>query len=146
MKRYLKLSAIIVRIVFFSIPYHYEFSRCYFIFKYCLDFTTLNRRSPKIALSRFPTPNPHPNRGVYGFVFFIIAWVFLAVYLLWALLPNHILDTYFIAYYPSKLWTIILPSVVFTLFSKFDVFIISTIFTFSSLHHWKFPAEYLPFS
>lgn len=55
------------------------------------------------------TPNPHPGRGIYGFVLYLFSWILLIFYFIWAFLPNWLLKSLYLTYLPSKYWAIALP-------------------------------------
>lgn len=61
------------------------------------------------SLPVYPTPNPLPARGVYGFVLFLCSWFFFAVYLIWAFVPTPWLEAVHITYVPAKYWAIAIP-------------------------------------
>ncbi|CAJ0585828.1 unnamed protein product, partial [Mesorhabditis spiculigera] len=61
------------------------------------------------------TPNPHPARGIYGFVLYIVGWLGLVSYLVWAIVPTPILESFGITYVPAKAWAIAVPLFVFLL-------------------------------
>eukprot|EP01026_Neomeris_dumetosa_P018097 TRINITY_DN17091_c0_g3_i1.p3 TRINITY_DN17091_c0_g3~~TRINITY_DN17091_c0_g3_i1.p3 ORF type:complete len:162 (-),score=21.55 TRINITY_DN17091_c0_g3_i1:162-647(-) len=46
---------------------------------------------------------------VYGFAGWLGSYVAFIVFLLWALIPNYVLEYLGITYYPSKDWAVILP-------------------------------------
>ncbi|VDN60901.1 unnamed protein product [Dracunculus medinensis] len=59
------------------------------------------------------TPNPHPARAIYGFVFsfafFLTSSIFLFIYLIWAIIPTPWLESIEITYVPAKYWAISIP-------------------------------------
>ncbi|KAL3995613.1 PIG-P family protein [Acanthocheilonema viteae] len=57
----------------------------------------------------YASPNPSPARGVYGFALFVCSWFFLALYLIWALLPTPYLELLHLTYLPAKYWAIAIP-------------------------------------
>lgn len=50
-----------------------------------------------------------PQVEVYGFVGYILSFVVFGLYLLWAYLPEHVLQDLGITYYPNKYWAIAVP-------------------------------------
>ena len=48
---------------------------------------------------------------IYGFVGWISSFVIYGLYLLWALVPDHILQAYGFTYFPSKHWSLAFPCV-----------------------------------
>ncbi|KAI1727972.1 PXA domain-containing protein [Ditylenchus destructor] len=59
-----------------------------------------------------PSPNPHPGRGVYGFALYLFSWILFLAYLLWALLPQSVLNFLHLTYLPSKYWAVTVPLLV----------------------------------
>ncbi|KAK6635989.1 hypothetical protein RUM43_009641 [Polyplax serrata] len=55
------------------------------------------------------TPAPTPSRGVYGFALYLICLCGLVVYTVWAAVPDCVLHSLGISYYPQKYWAIALP-------------------------------------
>lgn len=47
------------------------------------------------------TPSPTPSRGVYGFVLYIASICSFALYMIWAFVPDSILHSLGITYYPQ---------------------------------------------
>ncbi|KAJ3396108.1 hypothetical protein HDU92_003977 [Lobulomyces angularis] len=45
----------------------------------------------------------------YGFIIYIVSYFTFAVYLLWAIIPDSVLNLIGITYYPQKQWAIIIP-------------------------------------
>jgi phosphatidylinositol glycan class P protein len=48
---------------------------------------------------------------IYSFVAWIASTIVFTTYILWAVLPEHVLHSYGISYYPDKNWAIAFPSV-----------------------------------
>ncbi|CBY31105.1 unnamed protein product [Oikopleura dioica] len=64
-------------------------------------------------------PGPSVSRGVYGFVIYLSARLFFVTYLIWAVVPQKILDEYGLDdFFPSKYWVLAFPAwiVVFVIF------------------------------
>ncbi|OQR86774.1 hypothetical protein ACHHYP_09945 [Achlya hypogyna] len=51
---------------------------------------------------------------IYGFAGWIASIVVFACYLLWAYLPDSVLNQYGISYYPSRYWAVALPAMLCT--------------------------------
>ena len=54
-------------------------------------------------------PFPSPERGLYGFVLYLIAYVFAIVYVLWAYIPTSWFHAVGLYYLPHKYWAIGAP-------------------------------------
>ncbi|CAJ0959667.1 unnamed protein product, partial [Mesorhabditis belari] len=70
------------------------------------------------------TPNPHPARGIYGFALYIFGWIGLIVYLIWAIVPTPILESFGITYVPAKAWVVVVPLGIFLLTILFPLTIL----------------------
>ncbi len=65
---------------------------------------------PAAASPSEHSPAPTPVRAVYGFVFYLLGYSALAVYLLWAIVPDHLLEAAGILdVFPQKYWAVALP-------------------------------------
>jgi phosphatidylinositol glycan class P protein len=51
---------------------------------------------------------------VYGFVLWVTAFVSYLAFLLWAFLPEHVLQSVGVTYYPSKWWAVAIPMYICT--------------------------------
>lgn len=60
------------------------------------------------------TPAPLPVRGIYGYVLYVSCYVGLALYLVWAYVPNCWLEAAGVTYLPNKYWAISIPVYVLT--------------------------------
>lgn len=56
------------------------------------------------------TPSPTPIRAVYGFVFYLLGCLSFFTYLIWALLPEWLLDDLGLAFLPQKYWAVAIPT------------------------------------
>eukprot|EP00745_Piridium_sociabile_P008824 TRINITY_DN160021_c0_g1_i1.p1 TRINITY_DN160021_c0_g1~~TRINITY_DN160021_c0_g1_i1.p1 ORF type:complete len:131 (+),score=13.35 TRINITY_DN160021_c0_g1_i1:85-477(+) len=46
---------------------------------------------------------------VYGFVFWLLAYIGYGFFVVWAFVPSHLLEKLFPVVFPSKYWALILP-------------------------------------
>ncbi|KAI7931210.1 PIG-P domain-containing protein [Pyricularia oryzae] len=61
-------------------------------------------------LEPVPRATPQvPTYEYYGFVLYVLSWVALLIYLLWAFLPSPVLHAVGIYYYPSRWWALAVP-------------------------------------
>ncbi|MCP9263949.1 Nitric oxide-associated protein 1 [Dirofilaria immitis] len=61
------------------------------------------------SIPPYASPNPSPARGIYGFALFVCSWFFLALYLIWAIVPTPYLESLHLTYLPAKYWAIAIP-------------------------------------
>ena len=54
-------------------------------------------------------PSPSPERAIYGFVFYLIAYFLLFVYVIWAVVPHQWLEVIELTYWPQRYWAIAVP-------------------------------------
>jgi len=69
------------------------------------------------------SPAPTPSRAVYGFVMYLLSYSSLLLYLLWAFVPDSILETFGLDFLPQKYWAVAIPVYLSVLFFSF-VFVI----------------------
>lgn len=56
-----------------------------------------------------------PTYEYYGFVMYLVSFVVLGIYLIWAYVPDEILHSLGITYYPSRYWALAVPVWIMTL-------------------------------
>ena len=62
------------------------------------------------------------NTGeMYGFALWALAWVFFAVYLVWAFLPEYQLRAIGMAYFPDRHWALVLPALLMAAYATTNV-------------------------
>ena len=66
--------------------------------------------SSTLSLSRARYAPKVPTYEYYGFVLYILANFSAAVYIIWALAPKELLESVGIYYYPSRWWSVVVPS------------------------------------
>lgn len=69
------------------------------------------------------TPAPSPGRSYYGFVLYLLGWVGIITYLLWAIIPHRYLAALGLTYIPQPYWALAFPSVIIMLLVIFVFFI-----------------------
>lgn len=61
-------------------------------------------RAPPVAIT-----NKTPSYEYYGFVMYLTSFVILGIYLIWAYVPDEILHSLGITYYPNRYWALAIP-------------------------------------
>eukprot|EP01053_Blabericola_migrator_P011443 Blabericola_migrator_1__11442@NODE_67_length_15652_cov_76_134937_g60_i0_p11_GENE_NODE_67_length_15652_cov_76_134937_g60_i0NODE_67_length_15652_cov_76_134937_g60_i0_p11_ORF_typecomplete_len155_score23_92PIGP/PF08510_12/2_1e24DUF3302/PF11742_8/0_00082DUF3302/PF11742_8/4_9e03DUF3302/PF11742_8/8_2e03CCSMST1/PF15013_6/0_013FixQ/PF05545_11/0_048DPM2/PF07297_12/0_041HRG/PF16954_5/0_2_NODE_67_length_15652_cov_76_134937_g60_i01316813632 len=56
---------------------------------------------------------------VYGFVSFLLSHVVFVIYLIWAFIPDKVLEQYGITHYPTKYWAAAVPAWAWILFPNY---------------------------
>merc|ERR1712098_786552 len=69
------------------------------------------------------SPAPTPSRAVYGFVMYLLSYSALILYLIWAIVPDDILEWAGLDFLPQKYWAVAIPVYLSVLFFTF-VFVI----------------------
>jgi len=62
------------------------------------------------------SPAPTPSRAVYGFLLYLLGQGSLLLYLVWVLVPDHLLLQAGLDFLPQKYWAVAVPIYVSTLF------------------------------
>lgn len=84
----------------------------------CQIYITLFNFFRNSAQTFFHTPNPHPGRGVYGFVLYLFSWILFIIYLLWAFVPDWLLKSLHLTYLPAKYWAILSPLLILLIIGR----------------------------
>ncbi|CAO3675012.1 unnamed protein product [Umbelopsis ramanniana] len=61
------------------------------------------------------TTTKTPTYEYYGFVMYLVSFVVLGIYLIWAYVPDEVLHSLGITYYPSRYWALAIPVWIMTL-------------------------------
>src|SRR5688572_20746245 len=68
------------------------------------------RADAESKMAQRPAVNRTNPTEVYGFVLWMSTFVAFLAFLLWAFLPEHILESVGVTYFPSKWWAIAIPA------------------------------------
>lgn len=74
------------------------------------------------------SPSPTPERAIYGFVLYLLSIILVVLYLFWALLPEHLLHSFGLTYWPDKHWVISAPIFLVTFICIIPLFYVATSF------------------
>ncbi|XP_060607052.1 phosphatidylinositol N-acetylglucosaminyltransferase subunit P-like [Ruditapes philippinarum] len=55
------------------------------------------------------SPSPTPVRAIYGFILYLAAYVIFVVYIVWAYVPDVLLEAVELSYLPQKYWAVAVP-------------------------------------
>ena len=65
------------------------------------------------------SPAPTPSRAVYGFVMYLLSYSSLLLYLIWAMVPDYVLEWAGLDFLPQKYWAVAIPVYLSVLFFSF---------------------------
>lgn len=66
------------------------------------------------AMSNENAPLPAPERAIYGFALYLGSYLSLAIYVVWAYIPQNWFHAIGLTYWPHKYWALAIPLLSFT--------------------------------
>lgn len=61
-------------------------------------------------IESMPNPFPRPSRAIYGFATYVVSYILFFVYVVWAYIPEEVLESAGLVYLPQKYWAIAIPT------------------------------------
>lgn len=69
------------------------------------------------------SPGPDPARGIYGFALFLACILGSTTYIIWAWVPDDVLHSMGLTYWPDKYWAVAIPMYFFLAVLHFFIFV-----------------------